>query len=535
VQVNRPPRTLNVILVGEPRALTIWNENTTGGVINLHEVMTNALAAGDANSLPIPRLAVEIPSVDRGTWKVNPDGTMETTYRLRTDALWHDGTPFTSKDVAFGVRAQIDPRVDVNPSFRALMSGGADRVDTPDDHTAVIHWSRPYGFADALTFWDFVPLPAHVLEAVYERDVAEFSRHPYWSDDTVFVGTGPYRLAHWERGSTMDLQAFDRYYLGKPNLDRIVVSFVQDNNTAVARVLTGEYDMAWGANFDQNGVELVRSRGIGDFVTGTQGVNHIVFQFKDIAQPTELARDVRLRRAMVHAMDREAINQVDADGTSLVADSWIDPRDPRYAAAESFITKYPFDRQRALALFAEAGWTRGADGRLRNAEGAPFTCEIRGQLGRRSGEVTADSWRAIGIDAVAEERPANIERDLAIRASFKCVEESFRSFGRVSVQHLHSNNAMLAERNWVGNNRGSYMNAELDRLIDGFFAATREPERLQFEREMVRMLTTDLPMVTTIYNVRRDFQKTGTTGIMIKTGFNIISSVTWNVHQWEKQ
>src|SRR5206468_4822612 len=107
-----------------------------------------------------------------------------------------------------------------------------------------------------------------------------------------------------------------------------------------------------------------------------------------------------------------------------------------------------------------------------------FTCEIRGQLGKRSGEVTADSWRSIGVDAVSEERPANLERDLQIRATFKCVEESFRSLGRISIQHLSSGNAMIPERRYVGSNRGAYMNPELDVMIDAFFAATSSKDRL---------------------------------------------------------
>lgn len=529
------PKILNVVLVGEPRALTAWKETTTAGVFNIHETITNGLIGSGANSEPIPRLAAEIPSAERGTWIINPDGTMDSTYKLQAGALWHDGTPFTSRDVVFGHRVQLDPRIDANPAFAgALRRYGAERVDTPDDTTAVIHWSKTFGFADSLTFRDFTPLPAHLLQELYERDVDEFWRHSYWTEDSGFVGTGPYRLTRWERGVFMDLQAFDRYYLGKPHIDRIIIVFVQDNNTAIARVLTGEVDMAWGAIFDQSAMDLVRSRGIGDFVIGSEGVNHLAFQFKDMAQPIELARDVRLRRAMAHATNRQAINEVDADGMSGPADSWIHPLDPRYPQAEPYIAKYPYDPPRALGLFAEAGWTRGADGLLRNQEGRTFGCEIRGQLGRKSGPVTADSWRGVGIDAVAEERPAGVERDLAIRATYKCVEESYRGFGRTGVLHLHSDEAMIPERRYVGNNRGAYMNPELDRLIDGWFAATRASDRLQLDREMVRTISTDLPILHTIYELRKEFQRTGVTGLVVKTGIDPIRSQTWNVHAWEK-
>lgn len=532
---SRAPQTLNVVLVGEPRVLSIWQEATTGGVGSLHEAFTGAFITTDANSQPIPRLAAEVPSVERGTWKINPDGSMETIFKLQPNAVWHDGTPFTARDVAFSARAQIDPRVEVNPTFAGgLRTNGATHAETPDERTAVIHWSRTYGFADALNFRDFAPLPAHILEAVYTRDVEEFSRHPYWTDDSVFIGSGPYRVTRWERGSLIDLQAFDRYHLGRPKIDRIIVHFVPDNNTAIARVLSGEMDMTWNVAWDKAGMDLVRGRGLGDFAIRSEGVNHLAFQFKDVAQPIELARDVRLRRAMAHATDREAINEVDADGISMGADSWVHPQDPRYKETEPYITKYPYDPQRALALFAEAGWTRGADGLVRNQAGVFFTCELRVGAQTRSAAVTVDGWRAVGIDGQIEERPAALDRDLAYRATYRCVEESFRSFGRSSVRQLHGRNAMIPERNYRGSNRGAYMNPELDRLIDGWMGAAILGDRLRFDRELVRFISSELPILQTIYDVSKEYQKAGVTGLIIKTGLDPLNSRTWNVHEWEK-
>ena len=58
------------------------------------------------------------------------------------------------------------------------------------------------------------------------------------------------------------------------------------------------------------------------------------------------------------------------------------------------------------------------------------------------------------------------------------MEESFRSFGRSGVRQLHSQNAMIPERNYRGSNRGAYMNSELDRMIDDWMGATTVRERL---------------------------------------------------------
>src|SRR5438046_9903277 len=103
------------------------------------------------------------------------------------------------------------------------------------------------------------------MQASYALDRAEFNKLPYWADETAFIGTGPYRLTRWERGAQMQFEAFDRYYLGPPKLDRIVVDIVQDNNTAQARVLAGDVDGAWGVDWARESLEQVRSGGLGGF------------------------------------------------------------------------------------------------------------------------------------------------------------------------------------------------------------------------------------------------------------------------------
>ncbi len=532
--VPAQPKILNVVLVGEPRALTMWKETTTGNIIHVHELITNALIGYNANAEPIPRLAVAPPSVEQGTWKVNPDGTMETTFNLQPNARWHDGTPFTARDVAFSWKAQVEPRSEV--FVRTLRTGAVDRIDTPNDKTVVMHWQKPYGFADSLIFWDFTPLPAHVLESVFDREVNDFNQHAYWSDEKVFVGAGPYRLVRWEKGAQMELEAFDQYYLGRPKIDRIVINFVQDDNTATARVLAGEMDIAWGGAWDRANMDLVRSRGVGDFVLSRENYSHIVFQFKDMAEPIDLARDVRLRRALAHAADKSGVNQVVTDGLGIPSDSWIPPEDPRYKAAEPFIQKYSLDPQRAQQLFAEAGWTKGGDGLLRNSAGQTFDCVVRGVTGGvQAASVIADSWRAVGVDTQVEELPPALNRNLEARATYKCIEHSSRTLGRTALEHLHSSNAMFPENRYSGSNRGSYVNPALDRQIDAFFAAVGVDDRLQREREVLQTLTAEVPMTPTYIGVNKHFQKKGVTGNQAKTGQDIMNSQTWNVYEWDKQ
>ena len=101
-----------------------------------------------------------------------------------------------------------------------------------------------------------------------------------------------------------------------------------------------------------------------------------------------------------------------------------------------------------------------------------------------------------------------------------------------------SSAAPLPERNYRApnstTNRGAYMNTELDRLIDDWMGATTARERLDQDRGLVRFISAELPILHTIYDVSKEFQGAGVTGLIIKTGLDPLNSRTWNAHEWEK-
>ena len=269
-----------------------------------------------------------------------------------------------------------------------------------------------------------------------------------------------------------------RYYLGRPKFDRIVINFATDENAADAQILAGDVDVGWTGTWTPDSMAEVRSRGLGDFVVDHENYSHIVFQFRDLAVPSALAHDARLRQALDYATDREALDQATQDDLGPIADSWIPPDDPRYAAAMPYIQQYPYDPQRAQALFADAGWIKGSDGLLHDSAGGTFPCVVRGVTGGATvGTVVANSWRAVGVDTSVEVLPSELTRDLAVRASYTCVETSSRALGRMSFQHLESNNAMLPENNYSGTDHGSYMNPQLDVALNGLFAALTVDDR----------------------------------------------------------
>src|SRR5581483_1452131 len=112
---------------------------TTGGG-DLKLAVHQRLATYDDRGELLPALAADLPSEEKGTWVVRPDGTMQVTYKLRPGITWHDGTPLTSQDFAFSWVVTSDP--DIPMSTR--LSTQIRRVDTPDQQTIVYEWASTY-------------------------------------------------------------------------------------------------------------------------------------------------------------------------------------------------------------------------------------------------------------------------------------------------------------------------------------------------------------------------------------------------------
>jgi peptide/nickel transport system substrate-binding protein len=192
-----------------------------------------------------PWVAEQLPSIENGSWTVSPEGTMETIYRLRQGIQWHDGTPLSSQDFAFGLSLARDPKV---PSSLPGQGDKMERIETPDDRTLVIQWKTSYRLADRLIRTDLFALPKHLLESVYlSGDVDRFVNASFWLHD--FVGTGPFKIGNIELGSSIELIAFDDYFLGRPRIDAITLQQVDNINTMLTYVLSGTIDVALNNSF----------------------------------------------------------------------------------------------------------------------------------------------------------------------------------------------------------------------------------------------------------------------------------------------
>jgi len=249
-----PHKRISTAITGEPRTLSsTLAELTPGGGVRGPGEAEQLLHVGLANTsdsgVLSPRLAEEVPTIENGLWKLLPDGRMETNWRIRQGAQWHDGTPFTTEDLAFTAAIGQDPEL---PLLRRRLGYSAiESVDVVDPRTITVRWKTPFIEADSLfTHLLAMPMPRHLLGTTYPEMKANLLELPYWNQQ--FIGAGPYRIREWVQGSHMVLEAFASYALGRAKIDEIEVKFIPDPTTRMSNILGGAVELTMGLGLSIN-------------------------------------------------------------------------------------------------------------------------------------------------------------------------------------------------------------------------------------------------------------------------------------------
>lgn len=493
-----PGKPLNMAMLVEPAALGSKFSTGRSGLGEYGAMFAAPLARRDYQGNPTPILAEEVPSIERGTWRVLGDGRMETTFRLRSSAVWHDGTPLTAEDVVFTWRAILNPEL---PAIERTPERSIDSMEAVDDRTVLMRWREAYIYANE---YALEPIPRHILEPLLQRDPQSFVNATYWSRE--WVGLGPYRIADWVPGSHLTGQAFSNYVLGEPKIQQIVVYFIADTNQAVARFLAGGLDLTLGSLIRvEEGVTLkeqLEARGEGTVVTRPEGgIRLSDFQYREPLIPP--ARDVRVRRAMYHAVDRALMIDTLQFGLVEAAHMFLAPGDAAFRPAEAAVTRYPFDLQRSAQLLAEAGWTRGPDGTLRNASGDRFDLGLRvteGTLNNKEAAVVGEFWKAIGINPEIELMPRALQNDQEYRAKFPGVSFSSPS-GIDVINRFWTDNIPSDANRWRGSNRGGYSNPEYDRVSSEFLRTVDPRARIDLHVRVLKLLSDEVAAIPFYYQV----------------------------------
>lgn len=333
-------------------------------------------------------------------WRVSADGRVYT-FELQKGVTFHDGAPFDAAAVRYNFARMRDPSHPehaAGPFPLAFFFDVIDRIETPDPLIVRFHLKRPFApFLANLAY----PVGLMVSPRAARRYGKEYGRHP--------AGTGPFRVQEWTSRRHVVLVPNPDYRRGAPCQNRIIFRPVTDPMTRVAELLSGGLDLAFGVEPDN----IDHLRGDSRFRVHEAVGPHLWFLiFNTRFGPL---RDLRVRQAVNHALDKEALVRDLLQGTAVVAAGPV---------AEAFswahdpdLKPYPHDPERARALLKEAGVVEGTPLTLLAPRGgsgmlAPMAmaAAIQGDLARVGLKVKIESfeWNAYlarvnaGLDATAD-------------------------------------------------------------------------------------------------------------------------------------
>ncbi|MBV8172712.1 MAG: peptide ABC transporter substrate-binding protein [Candidatus Eremiobacteraeota bacterium] len=331
----------------------------------------------------IGELALDEPTTTNGG--ISKDG-LSITYHLRKGVKWQDGPEFTADDVIYTWQQIMNPKNNV--SSRVGYDDVAT-IDAKDKYTIVVHLKKRFSPFVA-SFFTMSGTPYPVLPKHLLAQYADLNQVPY---NNKPVGTGPFIVTNWEKGSLITMQANPTYWRGPPKLKTVEYHIIPNENTLLTQLQTHEIDFTFNASASQY-EELKAIPGMKvDLVPFTQ---YGQLGFNTTASTLS---DKLVRQALTYATDRDELIQKVSHGVNIAADT---DQPPFLWAYNPNVKKYPYDVAKAGQLFDQAGWKMGTDGYRHNAASQKLSVQLTGSTGRADSiqieEVVQAQWRKVGVD-----------------------------------------------------------------------------------------------------------------------------------------
>jgi peptide/nickel transport system substrate-binding protein len=266
----------------------------------------------------------------------------------------------------------------------------------------------------------------------------------------------------------------------------------------VSNVLTGTLDVAIGISAEL--VKPIREQwgasSAGRVVTYPGTYRYVQYQLDAGRNRQPALFDARVRRAIVHAIDRDTIAQVTTDGLSPNAETMVSPNDPIFPRVDQAIAKYPFDPNRATAILQEAGWTRRGD-TLVNGAGQPLTVDFWTTGGSASESEMAsisDYLGRIGMPVNQMVIPPSRQRDAEYRVSFPGLNSTAFSIDvPANMVFATSGQCGSTQNHFAGQNRGCWLNSDYDSYFQKAITSFNPAERDEAIIQAWKVLNDEVP------------------------------------------
>ncbi|QFT88368.1 Oligopeptide-binding protein AppA precursor [Bacillus sp. THAF10] len=317
------------------------------------------------------------------SWDISEDDLVHT-LKIKDGIKFHDGEPMNADDVVFTLSIPLNEDYD---GPRASYFEKIEKIEKVDDLTVkvtlkavdpTIHIALGYSI-----------LPEHLLKDVPVAELGEYTEFNVKNP----IGTGPFKFETWEDGQFVKVVANEDYWQGRPFLDSLTYRIIPDADALMTALAAGDVhyytvpasDITTAQEWEANGQLKIES-GLA-----------LSYSYLGYNLRNDLFKDVKVRQALTHALDRELIVESVMGGDGEVANV---PESPLSWAYDEDVPVFEYDVEKAKAMLAEAGWKPGADGTLEK-DGKKFEFTLKTNQGNKVREdiavVVQEQFAEIGI------------------------------------------------------------------------------------------------------------------------------------------
>lgn len=391
------------------------------------------------------------------------------TFKLKQGVKFHNGDPFTSADVKYTYDWIRDPK---NASTRGSSLELVASVEAPDPATVVV----------ALTAADATFMVNVATQFIYPMKYHSGTGEEAFAGKPV--GTGPFKVKEWIPAQTTTLSANEEYFRGRPNFDEFRIDIVPEAAGRMAALETGQADNSiWSINAEDNTV-LQESGNFKTYIVLNNAVNHFVLN-----NEKPVFADVAVRKALLHATDRQAFIDDVYQGQAVLATSNLSPNVAKFYNKN--VLAYAYDVEGAKKLLDDAGWVAGSDGiRAKGGQKLSFTLMvIQGDTQRRpEADIAQQYYKDIGVEMKQQE---------ATDVVAGMIEGKYEAglFNWVYGGNSGEPDARDTLKTGGANNFSHFSNPELDELLDQGVRELDEVKRIEIYNRVQEIVAENVPFL----------------------------------------
>ncbi len=477
----------------------------------MYSMVGRALVTMDTKGKWVPQLAKSIPSMENGGAKfitVNGKKTVQATWEILEKAKWSDGKPVLCDDFKFAREVAASPMVSVG---------------SKETYTQVekIEWDAKTPQKCVFTYdkarWDFnqvgqfFPLPKHIEESVFKQWGGKkegYETNSNYSKNPTMPGlfNGPYVIQEVKLGSHVSFVPNKYFYGTPPKIQKIIVKLIANTDVLEVNLRSQNIDAVstLGFTFDQ-ALNFEKKVGTEKLPYKVEFKPSLTYEHIDLNLENPILKDVKVRKALVTAINREELVKSLFAGKQTAAIHNLAPIDPWFTDDPKKITLYPYSKREAGKLLDEAGWKLG-EGGFRFKDGKKLQLQFMTTAGNKIRETVQaylqSQWKSVGVDVVIKNEPARVffgettkKRNFGAMAMYAWTSSPESS----PKPSFHSSQIPTTKNGFSGQNYMSWNNPKVDSICDRLDGEFDPKKRVTLGHEFLKLYTDEVPAIPLFY------------------------------------